>query len=173
MEKQIYIAADLDLYNKNIKNPDLNKIIAHWNESISDEDYVVIIGSLGTGKYIYNNVMEILKQLKGKKYYTDKSPKGMTNYKWKEAQVRKLRVDLFQNTTKGKIWVTNYDKKINDTDILVCGKAVLKNELYKNNKLNAGIKFWDYYPINLNSVEQMIEDFKLYDNMSNEVEENV
>lgn len=169
---KVFFTSDLHFNHKNIikyeNRPfsnveDMNKkLIEKWNDVVSDDDEVYIIGDFSFGDYEFT--YQIAKQLKGKKYVIlgnhDKSIKNMP---------KKLRDEVF-------VWVKDYymlkykNKKIvmfhfpiqtwdcqHYDSIHLYGhvhsnKGDYKMEYNTKNSYNVGVDVNNYFPVEFDDI---------------------
>ena len=165
------------------------RIIKNWNDTISEDDKVLIFGTFGVG--LGKELKPIIERLNGMLYMCD----YRANKIFKPDRWKRLGIDV--------VWCTNIEKKCEGGDTIlipvsqmnmedpniVRETAVPKGfiwdrkkykylclsekygmeEVFKGDCLNISPKFWDYTPLALDDIPQIIENMKVFESM--EVEE--
>lgn len=171
----IYVIANLDFgsYAVSIKEQIRhfnNKIIENWNQVITEEDRIYIFGRFGGNNR--KETREVLEKLKGNIYicsYIDN--KRFTKDEWYSWNIYRVWDVNFSNIIEGKRIIfsslKNYNNIANKEDY----GAIWNREedtVYKNNQLSIEAKYWDYTPILLDELFNIIDRLKELESMEDD-----
>lgn len=170
MEGKIYVIANFyfedngSLYNN-------EEIIERWNKTVNEDDSVFILGSFGGNTRTENR--QVLERLNGKKY--------MCNYH----NNRRFTKDEWRNWGIYVVWDINLRRTLKDTSYYFSmngdGSNVTsffksnqtiysivwnnQEEVFKNKTLSIDAKYWDYTPILLDEIPNIISRMEEFENM--------
>lgn len=177
-----FVIADLRFFDdeqrKKLKFPDFdsmnNSIIKAWNQTVSSEDTVIVMGDIGSGNF--GQMKEVVSQLNGNICYTsnDKTEK-FTKEEWTEIGVKYVwKVSMYKDLENGDI-------------ILYCITPIRRMKIYEENyklivvdhnnpidgmvsgiMLSADAAKWYYSPINTDGLLEIYENMKEFEEMKNE-----
>ena len=172
---KIYIIANFNFGSR--AAPDraeqFNKeIIKKWNSIITNNDYIYIFGTFGGNTR--NETREVLNQLNGKIYLCNYNKnKNFHKNEWMNWNISMIwNVSFYYNdSSKYYFFPANgYNIKnfpihynLKDTYIIVWENEI--DEVYKDNMLSIDAKYWDYTPIKLEDLGEIIERMKEYADM--------
>lgn len=176
--KDIYVISDFIFSNKTeaeelgMTIDKYNKmIIDKWNSCVQEKDLVYIFGKFGGD--IRKETREIISKLKGKLYIVNSSDNNrFTIDEWKSWGINMVWDSSFYFNTKNMtIYFLNSKKKgVVGKDIY---NAVTYREnldmIYKNKKISIEAKYWDYTPILLDELPEIILRLKDFEEMESEI----
>lgn len=178
--KTVYVIANINLNDEaaareaEIDLSDYNQmIIDKWNSCITDEDYIYVFGAFGKGKRA--EMRELISQLKGTIYITNyQVNKHFTIEEWKS-----WGIDFVWNTSfyyKNEEGVEFFFPVQGET--IIGPKNGLKENqfiaatqednlgtIFKNNMFSLDAKYWDYTPIVLKELPEIVVRLKEYEQM--------
>lgn len=137
--------------------------INKWNSVVNEDDTVLIFGKFGGG-----DMKSIINKLNGTIIIADSDDNQ--NYsinEWKDMGVKYvLRRNAFYNYGEDKVAYFSPDGVHDDDDSIVF--TVERDNLgqvFKGNKMSIEAKYWDYTPIKLEDLGEIIERMKEYADM--------
>lgn len=168
----IYVIADISFNNVNNagSEKDLDRynaaLINKWNEIVSKEDKVLVFGNFarGTG----SKIKEIISQLNGKIYMVQHSYNNFFDKnRWERLGIYRVWNCSCSYTFKdqeGKLHKAYFPlekqlKNLNSYEY-ICVREDYMDVVSKKNILNIGAKYWNYEPIALNELADIIQRMK-------------
>lgn len=182
MENNIYIIADFIFGSRaapaNQAENFNNEIIKKWNSVIKNEDCVFVFGSIGG--QTRKETREVLEKLKGKIYICNYGKnKNFNREDWLNWNIHVVWDATFYYNSDNKVIffpIENYNikkspKYSKDADNIYTINWGQKeeNNVYRNRHLSIDAKYWDYTPILLKEVPNIIERMEEFEE---EVEED-
>lgn len=135
--------------------------IKKWNSVVSDNDTVLVFGKFGGG-----NMKSIINKLNGTIIIADSDDNS--NYsinEWKDMGVKYvLRRNAFYNYGEDKVAYFS-PEGVNDDSIVFTVERDNLGQVFKGNKMSIEAKYWDYTPIKLEDLGEIIERMKEYADM--------
>lgn len=135
--------------------------IKKWNSVVSDNDTVLVFGKFGGG-----NMKSIINKLNGTIIIADSDDNS--NYsinEWKDMGVKYvLRRNAFYNYGEDKVAYFS-PEGVNDDSIVFTVERDNLGQVFKDNKMSIEAKYWDYTPIKLEDLGEIIERMKEYADM--------
>lgn len=135
--------------------------IKKWNSVVNDNDTVLVFGKFGGG-----DMKSIINKLNGTIIIADSDDNG--NYsinEWKDMGVKYvLRRNAFYNYGEDKVAYFSPDG-VNDDSIVFTVERDNLGQVFKDNKMSIEAKYWDYTPIKLEDLGEIIERMKEYADM--------
>lgn len=135
--------------------------IKKWNSVVNDNDTVLVFGRFGGG-----DMKSIINKLNGTIIIADSDDNQ--NYsinEWKEMGVKYvLRRNAFYNYGEDKVAYFSPDG-VNDDSIVFTVERDNLGQVFKGNKMSIEAKYWDYTPIKLEDLGEIIERMKEYADM--------
>ncbi len=138
-------------------------IIKKWNEIVGKEDNVLILGDCGSRNITI--IKSILSKLNGKKYLIDMESNNKYSrktwkwagfdYIWRIAPYYKIDIEGEEFT----LWISNSKEELGDKEFCCVGEKVSK-EIFNDKKLNVSLENWDYTPLSLNIIVDIIKNYK-------------
>lgn len=172
---KIYIIANFNFGSR--AAPDraeqFNKeIIKKWNSIVTNNDYIYIFGTFGGNTR--NETREVLNQLNGKIYLCNYNKnKNFHKNEWMNWNVSMIWNVSFYYNDNSKYYffpANGYNIKnfpiqhnLKDTYIIVWENEI--DEVYKDNMLSIDAKYWDYTPILLKEIPDIILRMKDFEEM--------
>lgn len=169
---EVYVIANLVFGSYIAKSKaaieDFNEqIIEKWNSIITNQDYVYVFGAFG-GK-TRKETREVISKLRGHIHICNyKENKIFTKNEWYSWNIERIWDNIFYDKKDMKriIFTSidnyNYIAQENDYGIIWNKK---ENIVYQNNKLSIDAKYWDYTPILLKEIPNIIDRLKDFENM--------
>ena len=177
-----FVIADLRLFNdeqrKKLNFPDFssmnNSIIKAWNQTVSQDDSIIVMGDIGSGTF--EQMKEVISQLNGSICYTSNDGiEKFTKEEWAEIGVRYA-------------WKVSMYKELENRDIILyCINPIRRMKLYEENyklvvvdhnnsiegmvsgiMLSADAAKWYYSPIDTDGLLEIYENMKEFEEMKNE-----
>ena len=173
---KVYIIANFNFGSR--ASPDrieqFNKeIINKWNSIITKDDYIYIFGTLGGETRC--ETREVLNKLNGKIYICNYSKnKNFSKEEWKNWNIYMIwNASFYFNDNSNYYFFPLEGYNINNfskyKDNLENAYTMIWNnktdEVYKNNVLSIDAKHWDYTPISLEDVPDIINRMKEFEKM--------
>lgn len=162
-----------------------NKIITNWNSVVTDDDKVLVFGTLAKG--LGKEVKPLIEQLNGMIYMCDyPANKHFKPDRWKRLGVDVVWSTSIEKTLEGgdKVLIPVSQQIVDDPKVwnemappkgfkwdkskykYLCLSAKYGlNEVFKKNCLSIEPKYWDYTPIALDDLPQIIENMKTFESM--------
>lgn len=161
------------------------KIVKNWNSVVTSGDKVLVFGTMALG--LGKEVKPIIEKLNGAIYMCDYSAnKHFKPDRWKRLGVNvvwdaniekitecgdKILIPVSQQAVEDKqIWKNmvaprgfKWDKS--KYKYLCLSEKYNMNEVFKENCLSIEPKYWDYTPIALDDLPQIIENMKTFESM--------
>lgn len=135
--------------------------IKKWNSVVSDNDTVLVFGKFGGG-----DMKSIINKLNGTIIIADSDDNS--NYsinEWKDMGVKYvLKRNAFYNYGEDKVAYFN-PEGVNDDSIVFTVERDNLGQVFKGNRLSIEAKYWDYTPIKLDELGDIIERMKEYADM--------
>lgn len=135
--------------------------IKKWNSVVNDSDTVLVFGKFGGG-----DMKSIINKLNGTIIIADSDDNQ--NYsinEWKDMGVKYvLRRNAFYNYGEDKVAYFS-PEGVNDDNIVFTVERDNLGQVFKDNKMSIEAKYWDYTPIKLEDLGEIIERMKEYADM--------
>lgn len=135
--------------------------IKKWNSVVNDNDTVLVFGKFGGG-----DMKSIINKLNGTIIIADSDDNQ--NYsinEWKDIGVKYvLRRNAFYNYGEDKVAYFS-PNGVNDDSIVFTVERDNLGQVFKGNKMSIEAKYWDYTPIKLEDLGEIIERMKEYADM--------
>lgn len=135
--------------------------IKKWNSVVNDSDTVLVFGKFGGG-----DMKSIINKLNGTIIIADSDDNQ--NYsinEWKDMGVKYvLRRNAFYNYGEDKVAYFS-PEGVNDDSIVFTVERDNLGQVFKDNKMSIEAKYWDYTPIKLEDLGEIIERMKEYADM--------
>ena len=137
--------------------------INKWNSVVNDDDTVLIFGKFGDG-----DMKSIINKLNGTIIIADSDDNQ--NYsinEWKNMGVKYvLKRNAFHTYGDNKTaYLTPVKLDDNDDSIIFTTEKDNLGQVFKGNRLSIEAKYWDYTPIKLDELGDIIERMKEYADM--------
>ena len=178
MESNIYIIANFNFGSRaapaNQVESFNNEIIKKWNTIIKNEDCIFVFGSIGG--QTRKETREVLEKLNGKIYICNYNEnKNFNQEDWLNWNVYRVWNTSFYYSLNDKIIffptkdsdIKKFPKYSDNTDniyTIVWGLNEIDN-VYKNKQLSIDAKYWDYTPILLNEIPDIILRMEEFEKM--------
>ena len=163
------LGMDLDGYNK--------MIIDNWNSCITDEDSVYVFGVFGKGKRM--KMKELIPQLKGTIYIVNYASYSanlhFTREEWKSWGIDYVWTTSFYYESKNgmELFFPDFGKeptieprgRLKENQFVAATNDDNLGVIFKNNMFSLDAKYWDYTPIALEELPEIILRLKEYEQM--------
>lgn len=183
----IYIIADLKLYNQEqMKRLGCNNfdqmneiIIQSWNDTIKDDDMVIVMGNIGQGSK--EEMKFVISQLRGQLISLAAED---VNNKYKINDLEDMgfkfvyKVPMYKLSSNGEKILYMTDKMLDgrlykkDYKVIVVDERNKINEIIKDNLLSVDALKWNYCPLNTDELAIIYENMKQFYSM-NDIEERI
>lgn len=135
--------------------------IKKWNSVVNNNDTVLVFGKFGGG-----DMKSIINKLNGTIIIADSDDNQ--NYsinEWKDMGVKYvLRRNAFYNYGEDKVAYFS-SEGVNDDSVVFTVERDNLGQVFKGNKMSIEAKYWDYTPIKLEDLGEIIERMKEYADM--------
>ena len=164
---------------------EMNKtIIKNWNKKVKPNDTVYVLGDYWFTDNKNKSGQDFINQLHGRKILIrgNHDPKDTQCYKdgfefvCREVIIKELgrEIRLSHYPYKWSFWkrlktLTIFKKKprniekrpINDGRLLIHGHTHSKNKINEDGSIHIGVDAWDFYPVSLDQIQQLIDKHNL------------
>ena len=163
----VWLVGDMDLKLTGDRN---SRVKQAWNETVTDEDLVLIVGNLGN--LSFEELDNFFGELKGRKRILVDSTKGIDKEKYKNIYFTPTEGFSKNESIEVRIPKTkeNFEIYKSHNYYVAAPRSISGEEkVYNNRILSISIDDWELYPISYERLPQIVENMESYEKM--EVEE--